>query len=58
MEVIKTICKMCTTYCGLDVYVDNGKIVEVDIDALRGYYETAKNFVSYVKRIIEGEEEF
>ena len=38
--------------------IDNGEIIEVNIDVLKDYYETAKNFVKYVGRIIEGEEEF
>ncbi|MFH0867775.1 MAG: hypothetical protein V1831_00520 [Candidatus Woesearchaeota archaeon] len=37
--------------------LDNNELVEVNIDILKEYYETAKNFVNYVKRTIEGEEE-
>ena len=37
--------------------IDNGKVVEVNIDTLKEDYEAAKNFVSYVERIVEGKEE-
>ena len=29
MEIVKTECQVGTLFCGLDVYVENGKIVEV-----------------------------
>ncbi len=29
MKIIKTACNMCSRRCGIDVYVDNGKIVKV-----------------------------
>ena len=29
MEVVKTTCNMCIRRCGIDVYVENGKIVKV-----------------------------
>jgi len=29
MEIVKTICMICNMYCGIDVYVDNGKVVKV-----------------------------
>ena len=28
-RVVKTVCNMCSTRCGIDVYVENGKIVKV-----------------------------
>lgn len=28
--IVKTICNMCTNHCGMDVHVQNGKIVKVD----------------------------
>ena len=37
--------------------IDNGTVVEVNIDTLKEDYEAAKNFVIYVERIIEGKEE-
>ena len=37
--------------------IDNSEIVEVNIDVLKEYYETAKNFINHVERIIEGKEE-
>ncbi|MBU89957.1 hypothetical protein CMO94_00320 [Candidatus Woesearchaeota archaeon] len=37
--------------------IDNGEIVEVNIDILKEYYETAKNFINHVERIVEGREE-
>jgi len=33
------------------------RIVEVNIDILKEHYETAKNFVNYVQRVVEGIEE-
>jgi len=36
--------------------IDN-QVVEVNIDSLKEDYETAKNFVNYVERIIEEKEE-
>ncbi|MAH01952.1 hypothetical protein CMO87_01845 [Candidatus Woesearchaeota archaeon] len=37
--------------------IDKGEVTEVNIDILKEYYETAKNFVNYVERIVEGKEE-
>lgn len=37
--------------------MENGEIVEVNIDVLKDYYDLAKNFINYVERIIEGKEE-
>lgn len=37
--------------------IDNGEIVEINIDILKEHYDTAKNFINYVERIIEGKEE-
>lgn len=37
--------------------IDNGEIVEINIDILKIYYETAKNFIRYVERVVEGKEE-
>ena len=37
--------------------LDKGEVTEVNIDILKEYYETAKNFVDYVERIVEGKEE-
>ena len=41
----------------MTVTIDNGEVVEVNIDILKEYYQTAKDFISYAKRIIYGEEE-
>jgi len=30
MDVVKTVCNMCEVRCGINVYVDNGKIVKVE----------------------------
>ena len=38
--------------------IDNGEIIEVNIDILKEYYDTAKNFIKYAERTIKGEEEF
>ena len=38
--------------------LEKGEISEVNIDVLKEYYETAKNFINYAQRKIEGEEEF
>ncbi|MBW2976468.1 hypothetical protein KY347_03410 [Candidatus Woesearchaeota archaeon] len=38
--------------------MDNNKVVEVNIDTLKEHYESARNFISYVERIVEGEKEF
>lgn len=35
----------------------NGEIINVDIDLLKEYYEKAKQFVHFVKVMIEGEDE-
>ena len=37
--------------------IDNGEIVEINIDILKEHYEAAKKFVDYVERIVEGKEE-
>jgi len=37
--------------------IDNGRVEEVNIDILKEYYGTAKNFINYVERIVEGKEE-
>ena len=37
--------------------MENGEIVEVNIDVLKDYYDLAKNFIKYAERIIEGKEE-
>jgi hypothetical protein len=36
--------------------IDNGKIVEVNIDSLKEDYEKTKNFIKFVRTIIYGEE--
>lgn len=37
--------------------IDNGEIVEINIDILKEHYEAAKKFVDYVERVVEGKEE-
>ena len=37
--------------------IDKGEIVNVDIDTLKEYYERTKNFVNFVKKIINEEKE-
>lgn len=37
--------------------IDNGEIVEINIDILKEHYEAAKKFIDYAERIIEGKEE-
>ena len=37
--------------------IDNGEIIEINIDILKEYYERAKEFVNFVKAIVHGEEE-
>ena len=37
--------------------IDKGEIVEVSIDVLKEYYEKTKNFISFVKKIINEEKE-
>ena len=37
--------------------IDEGEVVEVNIDVLKGYYDTARNFIKYVEKIVEGKEE-
>jgi len=37
--------------------IDDGEIVEVNIDILKEYYDKAKNFIKYMKVIVHGEEE-
>lgn len=29
-KIVKTVCNMCTNFCGINVYIENGKIVKVD----------------------------
>ena len=41
----------------MTVTIDNGEIVEVNIDILKEYYATAKDFISYARRMVHGEEE-
>lgn len=35
----------------------NGEEIDVDIDLLKEYYETSKEFLHFVKKMIEGEKE-
>ncbi len=37
--------------------IDNGEIVETNIDILKEYYGAAKKFIDYVERVVEGKEE-
>lgn len=37
--------------------IDKGEIVEVSIDVLKEYYENTRNFISFVKKIINEEKE-
>ena len=37
--------------------IDNGELVEVNIDILKEFYDKAKDYVNFVKVIIHGEEE-
>lgn len=37
--------------------IDNGEIIEINIDILKEYYDTAKNFINHVGMIVEGREE-
>lgn len=37
--------------------LDNGEIVETDIDILKEHYATVKKFIDYVYRVVEGKEE-
>jgi hypothetical protein len=37
--------------------IDDGRVVETNIDSLKENYDLAKRFVSFVERIIEGKEE-
>ena len=37
--------------------MDKGEVIEINIDVLKIYYDTAKAFIGYVSRIIEGREE-
>ena len=37
--------------------IDKGEIVEVSIDTLKEYYDTTKNFINFVKKIIFEEKE-
>jgi hypothetical protein len=36
--------------------IDNGEVIEVDIDTLKEYYDTAKNFTDYVSLTIKQDE--
>ena len=37
--------------------MDKGEVIEINIDVLKIYYDTAKAFIDYVSRIVEGREE-
>jgi len=37
--------------------IDDGEIVEINIDILKEHYDAAKNFINHVERIVEGREE-
>lgn len=37
--------------------IDNGEIIEINIDVLKEYYGRAKEFVNFVKVVVHGEEE-
>lgn len=37
--------------------IDNGKVAEINIDILKEYYDSAKNFINYVETIVEGKED-
>jgi hypothetical protein len=37
--------------------IDNGEIVEINIDVLKDYYGMAKNFVDYIERVVGEKEE-
>jgi hypothetical protein len=37
--------------------IDEGRVVETNIDSLKENYELAKRFISFVERIVEGKEE-
>jgi len=37
--------------------MDKGGVIEVNIDVLKVYYDTARAFVDYVSRVVEGREE-
>ena len=37
--------------------MDKGEVIEINIDVLKIYYDTAKAFIGYVSRIVEGREE-
>jgi hypothetical protein len=37
--------------------LDNGEVVEVNIDVLKEYYDYAKQFIGFVKVLLHGEEE-
>jgi len=37
--------------------IDNNQIVEINIDVLKEHYDTAKKFIDYVERVVEGKEE-
>lgn len=41
----------------MTVTIDNGDIVEVNIDVLKEYYDRTRDFVNYVRKIVHGEEE-
>ena len=29
-KIVKSVCNMCTNHCGINVYVQDGKVVDVD----------------------------
>ena len=37
--------------------IDKGEVINVDIDLLKEYYDTTKNFIAFVKRMINEEKE-
>ena len=37
--------------------IDKGEIVEINIDVLKDYYDTAKYFFNYIEIVVEGKEE-
>ena len=37
--------------------IDKGEVINVSIDTLKEYYEKTKNFIAFVKRIINEEKE-
>jgi len=41
----------------MTVTIDNGEVIEVNIDVLKEYYDRTRDFVDYVRKIVHGEEE-